>query len=90
MVATIALARVDDVLASSGPGPEATTTALTEGFQRATLVAAVLSFLAATAAALLLRRAERAAPEPAPAEPVPAGAGPAAEPALAVGDEFVG
>ena len=70
VVATIALARVDDVLASAGPGPEATTMALTEGFQRAALVAAGLSFLAATAAALLLRRAERAAPEPSAAEPV--------------------
>ena len=90
VVATIALARVDDVLASAGPGPEATTMALTEGFQRAALVAAGLSFLAATAAALLLRRAERAAPEPSPVEPVPAGAVPAAEPVLAVGDEFAG
>ena len=58
------------------------------------LVAAGLSFLAATAAGLLLRRAERAAPAtgaPATTGEVPAAAsGPAAEPAFAVTDEIAG
>ena len=94
VVATIALARVDDVLASAGSGPAETSMALTEGFQRAMLVAAGLSLLAATAAGLLLRRAERAAPAtgaPATTGGVPAAAsGPAAEPAFAVTDEIAG
>jgi hypothetical protein len=52
------------------------------------LVAAGLSLLAATAAGLLLRRAERAAAETGAAETTPAV--PAAEPALAVSDEIAG
>jgi Na+/melibiose symporter-like transporter len=88
VVATIAVARVDDVLASAGSGPAATTTALTEGFQRATLVAAGLSLLAATAAGLLLRPAERAAATTGAPETTPTVA--AAEPALAVSDEIAG
>ncbi len=88
VVATIALARVDDVLASNGAGPDATAVALTEGFQRAVLVAAGLSFLAATAAAVLLRRAERAASGTSPTVAVAAEDGLVAEPVLAVGDEI--
>jgi hypothetical protein len=94
VVATIAVARVDDVLATSGAGPAATGTALTEGFQRATLVAACLSLLAAVAAGLLLRRAERRAPAEAARGTVAAAAiadtGPTAEPALAGTDEIAG
>ena len=92
VVATIAVARVDEVLASAGSGPAATTTALTEGFQRATLVAAGLSLLAAAAAGVLLRRAERAAPAPAtvPSRTAPTAAEPrpVAEPALVGTDEI--
>jgi EmrB/QacA subfamily drug resistance transporter len=64
VVATVAIARADDVLAAGGPaaaGPAAEALALTEGFQRASLVAGGLSLAAALAAALLLRRAERRA-----------------------------
>ena len=77
VVATIAIARTDDVLAS-GAG---TAAALTEGFQRAALVAAALSIGAAVAAGVLLRRAERAG---ARAETATV---PATDPAFAVGDE---
>ena len=55
------MARADDVLAERGPGAAARATALTEGFQRGSLVAAGFSVVAAVAAGLLLRRAERAA-----------------------------
>jgi EmrB/QacA subfamily drug resistance transporter len=75
VVATLAIARTDDVLASGEPP----TTALAEGYQRASLTAALLSVAAAVLAGLLLRRAERpsaALPvepvEPEPAEPEPA------------------
>jgi hypothetical protein len=61
IVATVALARADDVLAELGPGAATRATALTEGFQRGSLVAAGFSVVAALAAGLLLRRAERAA-----------------------------
>jgi EmrB/QacA subfamily drug resistance transporter len=55
VVATLAIARTDDVL-SSGADP---TTALTEGYQRASLASALLSVGAAIIAAVVLRRAER-------------------------------
>jgi EmrB/QacA subfamily drug resistance transporter len=61
IVATVALARADDVLAELGPGGMGRASALTEGFQRGSLVAAGFSVVAAVAAGLLLRRAERAA-----------------------------
>jgi EmrB/QacA subfamily drug resistance transporter len=61
IVATVAIARSDDVLAALGAGPSARATALTEGFQRGSLVAAGFSLVAAVAAGVLLRRAERAA-----------------------------
>jgi EmrB/QacA subfamily drug resistance transporter len=61
IVATVAIARADDVLGAIGREPGAEAIALTEGFQRGTLVAAGFSFAAALAAGLLLRRAERAA-----------------------------
>ena len=56
IVATIALARVDDATAA-GAAPRA---ALTEGFQRSAVVAAGIAFAAAVAARVLLRPAERA------------------------------
>jgi len=61
VVATVAIARSDDVLAELGSDGAARATALTEGFQRGSLVAAGFSVVAALAAGLLLRRAERAA-----------------------------
>jgi EmrB/QacA subfamily drug resistance transporter len=72
IVATVAIARADNVLAGGGASRAV---ALTEGFQRASLVAAGLSLASALAAGLLLRRAERrasaaaAAPGPATGEP---------------------
>jgi hypothetical protein len=55
VVATLAIARADDVLASgAAPG-----VALAEGYQRASVVSALLSVAAAIVAAMLLRRAER-------------------------------
>ncbi len=59
VVATLAIARTNEVVGDLGTG--AGVEALTEGFQRGTLVAAGLSVAAALAAALLLRPAERAA-----------------------------
>jgi hypothetical protein len=56
--------------------------ALTEGFQRAALVAACLSLGAALAAGVLLRRAERAGAR------TEAAIAPTADPAFAVGDEI--
>lgn len=65
LVATLAISRADDVLASGGaPGM-----ALAEGYQRASLVTALLSVGAAIVAALVLRRAERTSPPGLPAEP---------------------
>jgi EmrB/QacA subfamily drug resistance transporter len=58
VVATVAVARADDVFAG---GTASAAEALTAGFQRGVLVAAGLSAAAALAAALLLRPAERAA-----------------------------
>jgi EmrB/QacA subfamily drug resistance transporter len=60
IVATIAISRTEDVSGTLGAGPADTANALTEGFQRASLVAAALSIAAAVAAGVLLRRAERA------------------------------
>ena len=57
VVATLVIARTDDVLAGAATPLEA----LTEGFQRGMLVAAGLSLAAAVATALLLRPAERRA-----------------------------
>ena len=54
-VATLAIARVDDVLGAGG----AREVALTEGYQRASLATALLTFAAALAAGVFLRRAER-------------------------------
>jgi EmrB/QacA subfamily drug resistance transporter len=58
VVATLAIARVDDVLATGG----AQAVAVTEGYQRASLVSAVCVLAAALAAGVLLRRAERVVP----------------------------
>ena len=57
VVATLAIARTDDVLAA-GAAP---VRALTEGYQRASLASALLCVAAALAAAVFLRRAERPA-----------------------------
>ena len=57
VVATLAIARADDVLAS-GAAPDV---ALTEGYQRASIATVLLSVAAAIVAAILLRRAERPA-----------------------------
>jgi EmrB/QacA subfamily drug resistance transporter len=77
VVGTVALARADDVLADGG----APAVALTEGFQRGTLLMAALSLAAATVAALVLRPAERRQARArihAAASPAPAAAGEAA------------
>lgn len=79
IVATLVVARVDDVVAALGNDPASTLVALTEGFQRGAVVAAGFSLAAALAAGLLLRRAERAATA---AVPVPASTDAAPEPAL--------
>lgn len=66
VVASVAIARADDVLASLGGGASAGAIALTEGFQRGSLVAAGFNVVSALAAVVVLRRAERAAtPSPA-------------------------
>jgi EmrB/QacA subfamily drug resistance transporter len=65
VVATLAIARADDVLAAGGAEP----TALAEGYQRASLASVVLCLGAALAAAVFLRRAERRRAS-APIEPV--------------------
>jgi EmrB/QacA subfamily drug resistance transporter len=61
VVATLAIARADDVLAERGTDAASAAVALTEGYQRASLVAALLAIAAAVAAAGVLRRAERSA-----------------------------
>jgi EmrB/QacA subfamily drug resistance transporter len=63
IVATVAIARSDEVLRAFGADPDAGSraVALTEGFQRGSLVAAGFSIVAALAAGVLLRRAERTA-----------------------------
>jgi EmrB/QacA subfamily drug resistance transporter len=67
VVATAAVARADVVLGSGDGQPGAELLALTEGYQRASLVAAGMSLAAGLAAGLLLLRAERASsPQPAP------------------------
>jgi EmrB/QacA subfamily drug resistance transporter len=97
VVATVAIARTEDVVVALGGGPGAEAIALTEGFQRAALVAAGLSVASALAAGILLRRAERsaagaaaaaapAAAEPAAAEPAVAGAAADGEPEPALAD----
>jgi EmrB/QacA subfamily drug resistance transporter len=59
VVATLAIARADDVLAERGTDAASTAAALTAGYQRASLVAALLAIAAGVAAAAVLRRAER-------------------------------
>ena len=61
VVATLAIARVDDVLASGGSQRAAST----EGYQRGSVVSVVLSAAAAVVSAVLLRRAENPSPGPA-------------------------
>jgi EmrB/QacA subfamily drug resistance transporter len=64
IVATVAIARADEVLARLGgdaAGAAVQGIALAEGFQRGALVVAGINLAAALAAALLLRPAERAA-----------------------------
>jgi EmrB/QacA subfamily drug resistance transporter len=69
IAATVAVTGADDAAGRLGAEPGTVAKALTEGFQRGTLVAAGLSVASALAAGLLLRPAERAA---APSEPAPA------------------
>jgi hypothetical protein len=73
LIASVAIARTDEVIASLGDEPAARVIALTEGFQRGSVVAAAFNVLGVLAALLVLRRAERAAPTPAadlePADP---------------------
>jgi hypothetical protein len=82
VVGTIAISRTEDVLARLAGGANDTANALTEGFQRASLTAAGFSVAAALAAAVLLRRAERAVTSSVVADR-------AGEPVLAVSDEFL-
>jgi len=82
IVATIAIARTEDVLGTVDGSPAGSANALTEGFQRGSLVAAGFSIAAALAAGVLLRRAERSTTAPGGSDAV-------AEPALAVGEELV-
>jgi EmrB/QacA subfamily drug resistance transporter len=73
IVATVAVGRSNDALGSLGGAAAAAPLALTEGFQRGSLVAAGLALAAALAAGLLLRPAERALRDATPAtvaEPV--------------------
>ena len=56
IVATVAIAQADDVLAGSAGGAADQARALTEGFQQGALVAAGLSLAAAVIAPVLLRR----------------------------------
>src|SRR5215207_9896883 len=87
VVATVAIARTDAVLAAGPGGPGAEAVALTEGFQRAMLVAAAISVAAAVAAAVLLRPAERAAAADAVPVADAAMAGATAVPGAAVSSE---
>ncbi len=61
VVATVAFSRTNDVLAALGGGDADYPIAFTEGFQRGNLVAAGFATVAALAAGLVLRPAERAA-----------------------------
>lgn len=69
IVATVVLARVDDVV---GGGSADRVTALTEGYRRGSLVAAGLALGAAIVAGVFLRRAERRGPIEAAETPEPA------------------
>jgi hypothetical protein len=73
VVAAIAIARADDILAAAGTGPAARALALTEGFRRGSLVAAGFNVASVVVALVVLRRAERSS----------TAAVPSAEPALA-------
>jgi len=64
VVASVAIARADAVIASLGDGPAAGAAALTDGFQRGSLVAAGFNVVAAVLALVVLRRAERAVTAP--------------------------
>ncbi|HKF30971.1 MAG TPA: MFS transporter [Jatrophihabitantaceae bacterium] len=79
VVASVALARADDVLAHLGGGPAASALALTEGFRRGSLVAAGFNVAAIAAALLVVRPAERRTAQTEPA----IDAEPIAQPALA-------
>ena len=61
IVATVAVARADDVVAGLGGGRSVVPIGLTEGYQRGSLVAAGFSLASALLAAVLLRRVERTA-----------------------------
>jgi EmrB/QacA subfamily drug resistance transporter len=67
IVATVAIARAEDVLAATGTSELTRTLAVTEGFQRGSLVAAALSLAAAVAAPLLLGQRAAAVTARAPA-----------------------
>jgi EmrB/QacA subfamily drug resistance transporter len=69
IVATLALARANDVLDAAGGARSARPLAMTEGFQRASLAAAGFSIAAALVAGFVLRRAERRAPAMSSASP---------------------
>ena len=61
VVAAIAIARADDIIAANGSVPATRALALTEGFQRGSLVAAGFNAASILAALVVLRRAERSA-----------------------------
>ena len=72
IIATAAIARSAEVEGAARSGPAVGAVALTEGFQRGALVAAMLSIVAALASGVLMGRAERTAdivddPTPQPA-----------------------
>jgi EmrB/QacA subfamily drug resistance transporter len=70
VVAAIAIAYADDILAAVGTGPAARALALTEGFRRGSLVAAGFNAASIVAALVVLRRSERSAtPAVSSAEP---------------------
>ncbi len=73
VVATVAVGRAGDVLASLGGGDAAAPVALTAGFERGMLVAAGMAAAAALTALLLLRPAERAAHASTPEASAPEG-----------------
>jgi EmrB/QacA subfamily drug resistance transporter len=72
VVAAIAIARADDVVAALGTGPAVQAAALAEGFQRGSLVAAGFDVVSVLAALTVLRRAERSATTPPTPAPRPA------------------
>ena len=61
IVAAMAIARADEVIAAVGAGPADQALALTEGFQRGLLIAAGFNVASILAALVVLRRAERSA-----------------------------